>query len=60
MAKAQTYSYEANIRLLTMVAIIIVGTNLQDRKTTLVGKLIKLNDILQSELDAKRHNVRSG
>jgi len=60
MAKAQTYSYEANIRLLTMVAIIIVGTNLQDRKTTLVGKLIKLNDILQRLLDAKRHNVRSG
>ena len=60
MAKAQTYSYEANIRLLTMVAIIIVGTNLQDRKTTLVGKLIKLNDILHRELDAKRHNVRSG
>jgi len=60
MAKAQTYSYEANIRLLTMVAIIIVGTNLQDRKTTLVGKLIKLNDILHKLLDAKRHNVRSG
>jgi len=48
------------MRLLTMVAIIIVGTNLHDRKTTLVGKFMKDKLILHRLLDAKRHNVRSG
>jgi hypothetical protein len=43
-----------------IVAITIVGMSLQDLKTTLVGKLMKLSDMLDNELDATRQRVKRG
>lgn len=40
IATPHTYSVDENVRLFIMVAITMVGINLQDRKTTLVGKLM--------------------
>mmetsp|Transcript_30370 Transcript_30370/g.29268 ORF Transcript_30370/g.29268 Transcript_30370/m.29268 type:complete len:81 (-) Transcript_30370:1004-1246(-) len=57
---AATYSDEANFCLLMIVAITIVGINLHDRKTTLVGKLMKFNDKLERLEDANKQNAKAG
>ena len=60
MAIAEAYSYDLKTLLLIIVAMIIVGMSLQDRKTTFVGKLISLSEILDRLDDAMRQNVSKG
>ena len=58
-AKAQEYSKDEKIFLCMMVATSIVGRSLQERNTTLVGKLMYERDILDRADELSRHRVRS-